>query len=107
MAARPVSLPSVTKLACERLAHAHAASFGLDLVTLRYFTVDGPRQRPDMAFTKIVHALLSGTAYSVLGSGDQSRDVTYVGDAVAATLAAMELAPPGAVYNVGGGTETR
>jgi UDP-glucuronate 4-epimerase len=103
---RPISPYGVTKLACEHLAGAYAESFGLDHVALRYFTVYGPRQRPDMAFTKIVRALVDRTPFSVFGSGDQSRDVTYVGDAIAATLAAMELAPTGAVYNVGGGTET-
>jgi UDP-glucuronate 4-epimerase len=103
---RPISPYGVTKLACEHLAHAYAESFGLDHVALRYFTVYGPRQRPDMAIAKIVHALLGGATFGVFGSGDQSRDVTYVGDAITATLAAMEVAPSGAVYNVGGGTET-
>jgi UDP-glucuronate 4-epimerase len=101
----PISPYGVTKLACEHLAHAYAHSFGLDHVVLRYFTVYGPRQRPDMAFTKIAQALLAGKTFTVFGSGDQSRDVTYVGDAVAATLAAMRLGPSGAIYNVGGGNE--
>lgn len=103
---RPISPYGVTKLTCEHLADAYAQSFGLDHVALRYFTVYGPRQRPDMAFTKIAQALARGTPFSVFGTGEQARDVTYVADAVSATIAAMERAPGGAVYNVGGGTET-
>jgi nucleoside-diphosphate-sugar epimerase len=101
---RPISPYGVTKLGCEHLVGAYAEA-GLDAVVLRYFTVYGPRQRPDMAFARIVHALALGEPFHVYGTGEQSRDVTYVGDAVTATVAAMETAPPGAVYNVGGGTE--
>ena len=72
---------------------------------LRYFTVYGPRQRPDMAFARIVDALANGRAFEVYGDGTQSRSFTYVGDAVEATIAAMERAPAGALYNVGGGDE--
>jgi UDP-glucuronate 4-epimerase len=79
---------------------------GLDIVCLRYFSVYGPRQRPDMAFARIVGALLEGRRFTLLGSGAQVRDFTYVGDIVDASLAAMERAPAGAVYNVGGGTPT-
>jgi nucleoside-diphosphate-sugar epimerase len=96
----------VTKLSCEQLANAYSESVGLDHVAMRYFTVYGPRQRPDMAFTKIVRALAEETPFPVFGTGEQSRDVTYVVDAVAATLAAMEKAPSGTAYNVGGGSET-
>lgn len=103
---QPISPYGVTKLSCEYLAAAYVESFGLDHVTLRYFTVYGPRQRPDMAFTRIVRALADKTPFEVYGTGEQSRDVTYVGDAVAATIAAMEHGRPGAVYNVGGGSET-
>lgn len=103
---RPISPYGITKLTCEHLADAYAESFGLEQIVVRYFTVYGPRQRPDMAFTKIVRALADGTPFPVFGTGEQSRDVTYVADAVAATIAAMEKAPPGAVYNVGGGSET-
>jgi nucleoside-diphosphate-sugar epimerase len=101
----PISPYGVTKLSCEYLARAYAASFGLDYVALRYFTVYGPRQRPDMAFARLVRALEEGTPFHLNGTGQQSRDFTFVGDAVAATLAAMRLAPSGAVYNVGGGAE--
>jgi len=102
---RPISPYGVTKLACEHLSSAYAATLGADVVVLRYFTVYGPRQRPDMAFSRIDRALREGTPFQVLGDGAQSRDFTYVGDAVAATLAAFERAPAGRIYNVGGGTE--
>ena len=102
---RPISPYGVTKLGCEHLAAAYAGEAGADVVVLRYFTVYGPRQRPDMAFTRIVRALVDGAEFRVFGTGEQSRDVTYVADAVSAAIAAMERAPAGAVYNVGGGTE--
>ena len=103
---RPVSPYGVTKLCCEQLAHAYAEVAGLDFVALRYFTVYGPRQRPDMAVERIATALADGGGFDVYGTGEQSRDVTYVDDAVTATVAAMEAAPAGAIYNVGGGSET-
>jgi UDP-glucuronate 4-epimerase len=103
---RPVSPYGVTKLACEQLADAYTAAGGLDVVSLRYFSVYGPRQRPDMAFARIVDCLLDGRPFPLLGSGAQVRDFTYVGDIVRANLAAMDRAPAGAVYNVGGGTPT-
>ncbi len=103
---RPISPYGVTKLSCEFLARAYSESFGLDQVALRYFTVYGPRQRPDMAFTRIARALAEGTPFRVFGTGEQSRDVTYVGDAVEATILALEHGASGSVYNVGGGSET-
>jgi UDP-glucuronate 4-epimerase len=102
---RPLSPYGITKLACERLADAYRRSFGLDVVVLRYFTVYGPRQRPDMLFSRVIAALASGGTFDVYGSGEQSRSFTYVGDAVEATTAAMERAPAGTTYNVGGGEE--
>jgi UDP-glucuronate 4-epimerase len=102
---RPISPYGITKLACENLERAYVASEGLDAVTLRYFTVYGPRQRPDMAFTRIVTALVEGRSFDLYGDGSFSRGFTYVSDVVAATLLAMEHGPPGATYNVGGGTE--
>src|SRR3989440_3818236 len=102
---RPISPYGITKLGCEHLAHAYASSFGLDAVVLRYFTVYGPRQRPDMALARIVDALARGASFELYGDGLQSRSFTYVADVVAATLAAMEQAPAGALYNVGGGVE--
>ena len=80
-------------------------SFGLDAVVLRYFNAYGPRQRPDMAFTRVVLALAEGRPFTLYGDGEQSRSFTYVADVVDATVAAMERAPAGAVYNVGGGEE--
>jgi nucleoside-diphosphate-sugar epimerase len=103
---RPVSPYGVTKLACESLARTYAECFGLETVVLRYFTVYGPRQRPDMAFAKIISALLAGRPFPLFGSGEQSRDFTYADDAVSATVAAMERGSSGMVYNVGGGSET-
>lgn len=102
----PISPYGVTKLTCEHLASAYRQSANLDDVALRYFTVYGPRQRPDMAFTRAIRALVTGTPFRVLGTGEQTRDVTYVGDAVSATILAMDRAPSGRAYNVGGGSET-
>ena len=102
---RPISQYGITKLGCEHLARACERAFGLDVVTLRYFTVYGPRQRPDMAFTRILSALAEGSPFELFGDGSASRGFTYVGDAVAATTAAMESGRAGATYNVGGGAE--
>jgi nucleoside-diphosphate-sugar epimerase len=101
----PLSPYGITKLSCEHLARARSKAFGLDAVVLRYFTVYGPRQRPDMAFTRLVRALASGETFELYGDGAQSRGFTYVGDAIEATVSAMAAAPSGAIYNVGGGTE--
>jgi UDP-glucuronate 4-epimerase len=106
MLPRPVSPYGVTKLACESLARTYAECFGLEAIVLRYFTVYGPRQRPDMAFARIISALLGETPFPVYGTGDQSRDFTYVGDAAEATVAAMADGHAGTTYNVGGGSET-
>jgi len=102
---RPISPYGITKLACEHLARAYGVGFGLESVVLRYFTVYGPRQRPDMAFTRILRALAEGAPFELYGDGSRSRGFTFVADAVAATVAAMELAPAGATLNVGGGAE--
>ena len=102
---RPLSPYGITKLACEHLARAYALEFGLDVATVRYFTIYGPRQRPDMAFTRMVSGLAEGRPFDLYGDGSQSRSFTFVDDAVDATIAAMERAPGGATYNVGGGAE--
>jgi nucleoside-diphosphate-sugar epimerase len=99
---RPISPYGVTKLAAENLCHAYADECGLPLVALRYFSVYGPGQRPDMGYHRFIEALLSGQPLIVHGDGLQSRGNTYVSDCVAATMAALE-APPGEIYNVGGG----
>jgi UDP-glucuronate 4-epimerase len=96
---RPLSPYGITKLAGEHLASAH----GGDVVLLRYFTVYGPRQRPDMAFSRLIAAARDGTEFALYGHA--SRSFTYVTDAVDATIRAMEGARAGAVYNVGGGEE--
>jgi len=101
----PISPYGITKLGCEQLAGAYAKGFGLDAVTLRYFTFYGPRQRPDMAFARIVAALARGGPFELYGDGLQSRAFTYVADGVEATIAAMETGAAGALYNVGGGAE--
>ena len=100
---RPLSPYGITKLACEHLAAAYAREFGLDAVVLRYFNAFGPRQRPDMAFTRIVFALAAGTRFDLFGDGGQSRGWTYVGDVVDGTIRAMERGT--GVYNVGGALE--
>jgi nucleoside-diphosphate-sugar epimerase len=102
---RPISPYGITKLAAEHLASAYASEFGLGCVVVRYFTIFGPAQRPDMAFTRMVTALAEGRPFELFGDGTQSRSFTYVDDAVDATILAMERAPAGAVYNVGGGIE--
>jgi UDP-glucuronate 4-epimerase len=102
---QPISPYGITKLACEQLAVAIARAHGLEAVVLRYFTVYGPRQRPDMAFTAMLEALARGETFRLFGDGSAARSFTYVGDAVAATIAAMEQGRRGETYNVGGGEE--
>jgi nucleoside-diphosphate-sugar epimerase len=100
---RPLSPYGITKLAVEHLARAYERSFGLDVVVLRYFNAFGPRQRPDMAFTRTVLALAEGRPFELYGDGGQTRSWTYVDDVVRATIAAMEAGR--GTYNVGGGVE--
>lgn len=99
---RPISPYGVTKLAAENLCRAHADEFGLPLVVLRYFSIYGPRQRPDMGYYRFIHSLLHGQPVTVCGDGLQIRGNTYIEDCCEATVAALE-APVGEVYNVGGG----
>jgi UDP-glucuronate 4-epimerase len=101
---RPRSPYGVTKRACEDLAEVYRLR-GLSTVGLRYFTVYGPRQRPDMATRRLCHALVEGTSFPINGDGLQSRDFTHVADAVDATVRAAVTGGPHAVYNVGGGEE--
>jgi nucleoside-diphosphate-sugar epimerase len=100
---RPVSPYGVTKLAAEHLALLYHTNYALPTVSLRLFTVYGPRQRPDMAFHRFLKAARDGEEIRVYGDGQQTRDFTYVADIVAALRAAAVSGRPGSVYNVGGG----
>jgi UDP-glucose 4-epimerase len=102
---RPLSPYGVTKLAGEHLALLYARNFGMPVVALRYFTVYGPRQRPDMAFHRFCRALLSGAPITVYGDGRQSRDFTFVADAIEGNLRAWRTAGAAGVYNLGGGSQ--
>ncbi|HEY7413532.1 MAG TPA: NAD-dependent epimerase/dehydratase family protein [Vicinamibacteria bacterium] len=99
----PVSPYGVTKLAAEHLATLYQRNHGLPTVSLRYFTVYGPRQRPDMAFHRFLRAFLEGSPVRLYGDGTQTRDFTFIDDIVTATRAAGDRGRPGGVYNVGGG----
>ena len=99
---RPSSPYGVTKLAAEHLCRAYFEEHGLPLTVLRYFSVYGPRQRPDMGYHRFIHALLHGDEICVYGDGLQTRGNTYIDDCTAATVAALET-PVGEIYNVGGG----
>ena len=104
---QPFSPYGVTKLAAEHLCCAYAENFGLPTVSLRYFTVYGPGQRPDMALHRLIEAARNGTPFPLYGDGRQLRDFTYVDDVVAANLAAVSAdPPPGTVVNVAGGSST-
>jgi nucleoside-diphosphate-sugar epimerase len=100
---RPFSPYGMTKLAGEHLVLLYGRNFGLPVVALRYFTVYGPRQRPDMAFTRFCRAMLAGEPITVFGDGRQSRDFTFVADAVEANWRAWRQPRAAGVYNVGGG----
>ena len=100
---RPTSPYGITKLAVEHLCRAYATAFGVDSILLRYFSIFGPRQRPDMAFSRFIAFAIEGRPLTVAGDGTQSRDFTYVGDAVSATIAAGERGVAGRAYNVAGG----
>jgi nucleoside-diphosphate-sugar epimerase len=101
---QPLSPYGVTKLAAEHLCHLYSANHGVPATSVRYFTVYGPRQRPDMAFNRFLRAALQGDSLSVFGDGSQTRDFTFVADAVAATMAAGDRGVPGRAYNIGGGS---
>ena len=101
----PVSPYGVTKLTGEHLCLLYCRQFGVPLVLLRYFTVYGPRQRPDMAFHIFIQSLLLGRTIDIYGDGEHSRDFTYVDDVISANLLAAETGRAGRIYNIGGGTE--
>jgi UDP-glucose 4-epimerase len=97
---RPISPYGASKVMAEVLAGAYAQSYGLQAVGLRYFTVYGPRQRPDMALARFIEAAVEDRELSIFGDGRQMRDFTFVGDVVAATIAAAQSGRSGGVYNV-------
>jgi nucleoside-diphosphate-sugar epimerase len=101
---RPVSPYGVTKLAAENLCFLYFKNYGLPAVSLRYFTVYGPRQRPDMAFQLFISSIMNGRPISIFGDGKQTRDFTHVSDVVAANILAMKNGSVGEVYNIGGGS---
>jgi nucleoside-diphosphate-sugar epimerase len=103
----PLSPYGVTKQAAEQLCTLYNKNFGLPTVSLRFFTVFGPGQRPDMAFHKFLKAVLEGGEITVYGDGRQTRDFTFVDDVVEACLAALEKGRWGEVYNIGGGHRQR
>lgn len=101
----PVSPYGVTKLAAEHLTTLYATNFGLPTVSLRYFTVYGPGQRPDMAFTRFLKATVRGEPITVFGTGDQIRDFTFIDDVVEANIrVAFDPIASGSVFNVAGGS---
>ncbi len=101
---RPISPYGMTKLAAEHLAMVYMRNFGIPVVSLRYFTVYGPRQRPDMAFSRFMHALHDNEEIEVLGDGEQTREFTYVSDAVDGTVKAASADVVGQIINLGGGS---
>jgi nucleoside-diphosphate-sugar epimerase len=101
---QPVSPYGVSKLAAEQLCYLYFANYGVPTVSLRYFTVYGPRQRPDMGFHKFLRATMLGEPIAVYGDGDQTRDFTFIADAVNANVLAATRGVPGRVYNIGGGS---
>ena len=101
---KPVSPYGVTKLAAEQLCYTYWKNYQVPTISLRYFTVYGPRQRPDMAFHKFMRALLNGEEIEIYGDGQQTRDFTFVADIVQGNLLAMQSALEGGVFNLGGGS---
>jgi nucleoside-diphosphate-sugar epimerase len=101
---QPVSPYGVTKLAAEQLCCLYHVNHGVSATSLRYFTVYGPRQRPDMGFHRFIRAAIEGRPITLYGDGEQTRDFTFVTDAVAATMAAGDRGVTGRAYNVGGGS---
>ncbi len=103
---RPLSSYGVTKLAAEGLVQLYGRNFGLPVTVLRYFTVYGPRQRPDMAISRFMGSLMQGNEIEINGDGEQTRDFTFVGDAVEATLRSATAGVAGDVLNIGGGSRS-
>jgi nucleoside-diphosphate-sugar epimerase len=106
-ALHPLSPYGVTKLAAEQLCFLYFKSYGVPTVSLRFFTVYGPGQRPDMAFHKFFRAINESRPLEIFGDGEQTRDFTYVDDIIEACLSASRKGIPGEVYNIGGGHRER
>ena len=104
---QPVSPYGVTKLAAEQLCYLYYVNHSVPTVAVRYFTVYGPRQRPDMGFSRFLSAAIRDEAVQMYGDGRQTRDFTFVADAVSATLAAATRGKAGGVYNIGGGSRVQ
>jgi len=103
---KPVSPYGVTKLSGENLCELYRFNFGMDIVSLRYFTVYGPRQRPDMAFSKFITSAIRGGRIEIFGDGNQTRDFTFISDAVEANLLAMKYQGDVSIFNIGGGSRS-
>jgi len=101
---KPVSPYGVTKLAGEYLCYSYFKNFRIPVISLRYFTVYGPRQRPDMAFHKFIKAILHGENIEIYGDGEQTRDFTFISDAIEGNILAMRSDAVGEVFNIGGGS---
>lgn len=100
---RPLSPYGVTKLAAENLCRLYYETHGIPVVSLRLFTVFGPRQRPDMAFQKIINSIKNNSVFQIYGTGEQKRDFTYIDNIVNGFILAKDKGVPGEVYNIGGG----
>ena len=100
---RPVSPYGITKLAAENLVRAYARNFGVPMTILRYYSIFGPRQRPDMGYNIFIDRILKGEEITIAGDGTQSRGNTYVADCVDATARAVTFGPTGDIFNIGGG----
>lgn len=103
----PFSPYGVTKLAAENLCHLYHKNYGIPCVSLRFFTVYGPGQRPDMAFHKFFKAIAEKREITVFGDGQQTRDFTFIDDIIRANLSSIENGRPGETYNLGGGTQKK
>jgi len=101
---KPISPYGVTKLAAEHLSYLYWKNYGLPIVSLRYFSVYGPRQRPDMAINKFVKAIIEGKKINIYGTGTQTRDFTFISDVVNATLLSANQNVVGEIINIGGGS---
>ncbi len=103
MKPQPISPYGVSKLAAEHLCYLYWKNYGVPTISLRYFTVYGPRQRPDMAINKFMKAIMNDDALTLYGDGSQTRDFTFIADVVEANLLAAKFSENGGVFNIGGG----